>query len=156
MFCLKGLAVDNFRTRPKYVLGRLDNQVSVPLPVPVCSDSHAMRTDVVCRGRLCEQRLHHTREIARGPTSFALTVEIRPEHSVGELISIYVRPARPVILGKQRLKLLRACLRCRSRTIDPVKSDVELVPAGIAGDFDPRVMRWRVYLMLVLFDRKWA
>src|SRR5215472_3444714 len=28
----RGLAVDNFPARPKYVLGRLHNQVSVPLP----------------------------------------------------------------------------------------------------------------------------
>ena len=93
----------------------------------------------------------------RGPTSLALKLfEMRAEHSLGELISIYVRPARPVILGKQSLKLLRACLRCRSRTIDTVKSDIELVPAGIPDGFNPRVMRWRVDLMLVLFDRKWA
>ena len=95
--------------------------------------------------------------IVNGPTSFALALfEVHTEHSVGELISIYVRPARPMIFGKQNLKLLRACLWCRSRTIDTVKSDVELVPAGLAGHFNPRVMRWRVDLMLVLFDRKWA
>ena len=56
------LAVDDFRAPPKFVLRRLDNQVSVPLQWPKCSDSHAMRTDVVCRGGLCDQRLRHARE----------------------------------------------------------------------------------------------
>ena len=81
---------------------------------------------------------------------------MRAERSVGELISTYVRPARPVILGKQSLKLLRACLRRRSRAIDTVKSDEELVPASVTRDFNARVMRRRVNLMLVLLDRNRA
>jgi len=36
--------------------------MSASFPGPVCPDSHAVRTDVFCRSRLCEQRLRHTRE----------------------------------------------------------------------------------------------
>src|SRR5215472_1256748 len=54
------------------MLRRLDNQVSVPLQWPICSDLHAMRTYVVCRGSLGEQRLCPARKKHRKPLGIAL------------------------------------------------------------------------------------